>query len=98
MMFPIPSHDPMTGEPNPEYPPYACLECCQSNSPWYYEEERQLRLKRGAPIDFKVILEDVEPVYGMQDNKKCSVCEWHKPLYSTSQWIRPEFYYKETKV
>ena len=34
----LPLHDLHTGDVNPYYPTKACLECAQSNSPFYYKD------------------------------------------------------------
>jgi len=78
--YPIPSYNPETGMHNPEYPQVACLICCDSNSPYNYEDQREYY---EAPM--AVVYEG--------RTTECQVCKKEvETLYHTDNYMFPEFF------
>ena len=75
----IPSHDPQTGQENPEYPIMACMDCCDSNSPYNYKEKSQYTRR-----------DDIIPKKYSYQEMKCPVCNTYTILYYTDSYGYPE--------
>lgn len=83
----LPSHDLHTGDMNPYYPEKACLECAQSNSPFYYIDSDPMSMPhqpRG--------LDGIEL-------GTCEVCERHDVmLVRSSDYYYPKYLFARKQV
>ena len=94
----LPLHDLHTGDMNPYYPTKACLECAQSNSPFYYKD--YIYWPNRTPIIDSDPMSMPHQPRGLDGIElgTCEVCERHDVmLVRSSDYYYPKYLFARRK-